>query len=152
MNRTKLKSSAPAGSSGIHPGDDRQGCLLWTDQPRGPIPLEEHGDSVVIGGRVFSKSVGEKRQQLEKRIKRHGFDQSMEALAYTWFNRLVAIRFMELHGYLEHGYRVLSDPEGKPTPQILEYAENIELPGLKKKRSSISSLPVTRRANFTGWS
>jgi hypothetical protein len=27
---------------------------------------------------------------------------------YTWFNRLVAIRFMELHGYLDHGYRVLS--------------------------------------------
>ena len=38
----------------------------------------------------------------------HGFEQTMEALAYTWFNRLVAIRFMELHGYLEHGY---SGPE-----------------------------------------
>jgi hypothetical protein len=47
----------------------------------------------------------------------------MEALAYTWFNRLVAIRFMELHGYLEHGYRVLSHPEGKPTPEILEEFE-----------------------------
>ncbi len=35
----------------------------------------------------------------------------MEAFAYTWFNRLVAIRFMELHGYLEHGYRVLSHPD-----------------------------------------
>ena len=35
----------------------------------------------------------------------------MEALAYTWFNRLVAIRFMELHGYLDHGYRVLSHPD-----------------------------------------
>ena len=37
----------------------------------------------------------------------------MEALAYTWFNRFVAIRFMELHGYLDHGYRVLSHPEGQ---------------------------------------
>ena len=34
----------------------------------------------------------------------------MEALAYTWFNRLVAIRYMELHGYFEHGYRVLEPP------------------------------------------
>src|ERR1022692_2487662 len=52
---------------------------------------------------------------------------------YTWFNRLVAIRFIELHGYLEHGYRVLSHPEGKPTPEILEHAEHIELPGLTKE-------------------
>jgi len=31
----------------------------------------------------------------------------MEAIAYTWFNRFAAIRYMELHGYLDHGYRVL---------------------------------------------
>ena len=40
---------------------------------------------------------------------------------------------MELHGYLDHGYRVLSHPEGKPTPEILEHAEHVELPGLKKE-------------------
>ena len=43
---------------------------------------------------------------------------------------------MELHGYLDHGYRVLSHPEGKPTPEILEHAEHVDLPGLKKERSS----------------
>ncbi len=53
----------------------------------------------------------------EERVKRLGFEQAMEAFAYTWFNRLVAIRFMELHGYLEHGYRVLSHPDGKLTPR-----------------------------------
>ena len=52
-------------------------------------------------------------------------------MAYTWFNRFVAIRFMELHGYLDHGYRVLSHPDGKATPEILEKAEHVELPGLK---------------------
>ncbi len=35
----------------------------------------------------------------------------MEAMAYTWFNRLVAIRYME-HHLLEHGFRVLSHPDG----------------------------------------
>jgi hypothetical protein len=59
----------------------------------------------------------------------------MEAMAYTWFNRMVAIRFMELHGYLDHGYRVLSHPEGKQTPEILEHAEHVELPGLKRDRA-----------------
>ena len=87
----------------------------------------------VIGGGASPCTSAEKRKQLEERIKRHGFEQTMEALAYTWFNRLVAIRFMELHGYLDHGYRVLSHPEGKPTPEILEHAEHVELPGLKKE-------------------
>ena len=87
----------------------------------------------VIAGREHPRAVAKKRKQLEDRIKRHGFEQTMEAMAYTWFNRLVAIRFMELHGYLEHGYRVLSHPEGKPTPEILEHAEHVDLPGLKQE-------------------
>jgi hypothetical protein len=40
---------------------------------------------------------------------------------------------MELHSYLDHGYRVLSHPEGKPTPEILEHAEHVDLPGLEKE-------------------
>ena len=59
----------------------------------------------------------------------------MEALAYTWFNRFVAIRFMEIHGYLEHGYRVLSHPDPvKTIPEILELAEHVDLPGLSKEK------------------
>jgi len=56
----------------------------------------------------------------------------MEEAAYTWFNRFAAIRYMELHGYLEHGYRVLSHPEGKPQPEIIEHADHVDLPGLKR--------------------
>ena len=71
------------------------------------------------------------------RIKRHGFEQTMEALAYTWFNRLVAIRFMELHGYLDARLPSPEQPrQAKPTPEILEHAEHVELPGLDKRRSS----------------
>jgi type II restriction/modification system DNA methylase subunit YeeA len=95
--------------------------------------MTEKGDVVLIAGKPFPKAIGDKRKRLEDRIKRNGFEQTMEAMAYTWFNRLVAIRFMELHGYLEHGYRVLSHPEGKPTPEILEHAEHVELQGLKKE-------------------
>src|SRR5206468_1008651 len=94
----------------------------------------------------------------EGRVQRDGFEQTMEAMAYTWFNRLVAIRFMELHGFLDHGYRVLSaaksttdsteDTDGKRNPasslsvksvlsvvalpEILQHAEHVELPGLKR--------------------
>ena len=111
-------------------------------------PVVERGDVAVIAARAFPKSIAQKRKQLEDRIKRHGFEQTMEALAYTWFNRLVAIRFMELHGYLDHGYRVLSHPEGKPTPEILEHAEHVELPGLKPETAIDLKLAGNKEAEL----
>ena len=70
------------------------------------------------------------RQKLVERVEAQGFDRTMEAIAYIWFNRLIAIRYMELHGYLEHGYRVLSHPEGLNRPEILDHAAEVDLPGL----------------------
>lgn len=132
MNRTKLKNYAPqARRDFIQAMTDRAAYYGLT--AKNTEPVAERGDVAVIGGREFPRAVAKKRKSLEDRIKRHGFEQTMEAMAYTWFNRLVAIRFMELHGYLEHGYRVLSHPEGKPTPEILEHAEHVDLPGLKKE-------------------
>jgi hypothetical protein len=132
MNRTNLKNYAPqARRDFIQAMKDRAAYFGLTDTKSEPVVVK--GDVAVIGGRSFPIAVAKKRKALEDRIKRHGFEQTMEAMAYTWFNRLVAIRFMELHGYLEHGYRVLSHPEGKPTPEILEHAEHVELPGLKKE-------------------
>jgi type II restriction/modification system DNA methylase subunit YeeA len=132
MNRAKLKSYAPqARRDFIQAMTDRAAYFGLTVTKTEPVV--EKGDVAVIGGRSFPIAVAKKRKALEDRIKRHGFEQTMEAMAYTWFNRLVAIRFMELHGYLEHGYRVLSHPEGKPTPEILEHAEHVDLPGLKKE-------------------
>jgi type II restriction/modification system DNA methylase subunit YeeA len=132
MNRTKLKNYAPqARRDFIQAMTDRAAFYGLTANKIEPVV--ERGDVAVIAGREHPRAVAKKRKQLEDRIKRHGFEHTMEALAYTWFNRLVAIRFMELHGYLEHGYRVLSHPEGKPTPEILEHAEHVDLPGLKKE-------------------
>ncbi len=130
MNRTKLKNYSPqARRDFIQAMTDRAAFYGLTAKKTEPVV--ERGDVAVIAGREHPRTVAKKRKQLEDRIKRHGFEQTMEALAYTWFNRLVAIRFMELHPYLDHGYRVLSHPEGKPTPEILEHAEHVELPGLK---------------------
>lgn len=133
MDRTKLKNYAPQARRGfIQAMVDRAAYYGLTSDKTEPVV--EKGDVAVIGGRSFPIAVARKRKALEDRIKRHGFQQTMEAMAYTWFNRLVAIRYMELHGYLDHGYRVLSHPEGKPTPEILEHAEHVDFPGLKKDR------------------
>ena len=93
--------------------------------------VEQAGDVLLIGGQPFPASFAKQRSVLAQRIQQQGFSVVVEALAYTWFNRLVAIRFMELKGYLSHGYRVLSHSEGQQ-PEILEHAQHLDLPGLDK--------------------
>ncbi len=97
------------------------------------IPSETKGDFIFISGRPFPKSIEKKRNDLIARVEKAGFDQTMEEIAYTWFNRFMAIRFMEVNGYLSHGYRALSHPEGHNEPELLEKAQFIEkLDGLEK--------------------
>jgi hypothetical protein len=134
MNLSKLKTYAPeARRDFIQAMTDRAAFYGLTAKKIEPVDVR--GDVAVIAGRDHPRAIAGKRQKLEARVARDGFDQTMEAMAYTWFNRLVAIRFMELHGYLDHGYRVLSHPDGKLMPEILEHAEHVELPGLTKDRA-----------------
>ncbi|MCY4587729.1 MAG: BREX-1 system adenine-specific DNA-methyltransferase PglX [Bryobacterales bacterium] len=97
-------------------------------------PVVEKVDVILIGAHAFPLNAAAPRRLLEDRVRRDGFEQVMEAMAYTWFNRFAAIRYMELHGYLDHGYRVLSHPEGRPYPEILEYAADVDLPDLDREK------------------
>ncbi len=68
------------------------------------------------------------REKLMSEIKEKGYEQVIEEVAYTWFNRLIALRFMEVNDYLPTGVRVLSSKEeGKDEPDIIKEALNIEL-------------------------
>jgi len=95
---------------------------------------EIKGDVLLIGGRPFPVSVAKPRAALVGITKSKGFQQVMEQMAYSWFNRLCAIRYMELKDYLGHGRRVLSHPEHDAGFQILEECLDIELPGLDQKK------------------
>ena len=61
-----------------------------------------------------------KRERIIDLVKRQGYQNVIEEFAYTWFNRFVALRFMEVHGFLSHGFRVLSNPAGGIEPEILK--------------------------------
>ena len=143
MNRSQLEAYAPqARLDFIQAMKDRAafyGLAAKTIQP-----VVERGDVVVIAGREHPRAVAKMRKQLEDRITQHGFEQTMEALAYTWFNRFVAIRYMELHGYFDHGYRVLSHPEGHGHPEILDHAAEVYLPGLDRAQAVELKLDGTR--------
>ncbi len=93
---------------------------------------EIQGDLFILNGKAFPRSVANQRNRLISRIANEGFGQVMEAVAYTWFNRLLAIRYMEVHDYFDHGCRVLSNLNGHAEPEFLEKATSVDLPGLNQ--------------------
>ena len=88
----------------------------------------------VIGGGVLSDDEFEQRRMLIVHIRRDGYKQVMEEVAYTWFNRFIALRFMEVNGYLPSYVRVFSNESGAFDPQILAEALHAELYGLDMEK------------------
>ena len=133
MNKNKLKVYAPqAREEFIKIVTERAAYFGITAKKIEPCQIK--GDYAFISGKPFPKSTEKSREELVKRIESKGFSQVIEEAAYTWFNRFAAIRFMELNGYLSHGYRVLSHPQGQSEPEILEKAHYLErLDGLEKE-------------------
>ena len=94
---------------------------------------ENKTDLETIGDRLLSKTEKEQRIQLISQIRQKGYTQVMEEAAYTWFNRFVALRFMEVNGYLPSKVRVFTDESGSFKPEILKEAMTIELDGLDRQ-------------------
>ena len=69
--------------------------------------VDVYADS--IDGVLLSAVEKRQRQALITQIEAKGFEQVVEEVAYTWFNRFCALRFMEVNGYLPSNTRVLSD-------------------------------------------
>lgn len=80
------------------------------------------GDYTVIEGDAtsYAKDLYAKREVIIAYIKNDGYNAVIEEFAYTWFNRFVALRFMEVHDFLPHGFRVLSSRDGGVEPEILK--------------------------------
>jgi len=133
MNTNKIKTYAPKARRDFIAAVTRRAAKFGLTA-KGSSPVREEGQLVFIEGQPYPRSVGAQRAKLAARIRQQGFQQVMEAAAYTWFNRFAAIRFMELHGYLDHSFRVLSHPGGGALPEILEQAQHVDLPGLDRQR------------------
>lgn len=128
MNKTNLKAYAPQARRDFIAAVAARANLLGISAA-GAAPASVRGDLVIIEGREWPAKVNAQRAKLVRRIERRGFEQAMEEVAYTWFNRFAALRYMELHGYLDHGWRVLSSRDGG-LPEILRHASDVSLPGL----------------------
>ena len=84
----------------------------------------------MLDGSVLSAQEVGQRNALISRISKIGYRQTMEEAAYTWFNRLIAIRYMQQHSLLPVSMRVLPEAPGA-LPQILREAQDVSLPGVE---------------------
>ena len=86
---------------------------------------EQKGEIYVLSNEKHSLSLTneeyQKRELLIKRIKELSLEQVIEESAYTWFNRIIAIRYMEINDYLpltkdnqSLGIRILSSKDNTP--------------------------------------
>ncbi|WP_419887593.1 BREX-1 system adenine-specific DNA-methyltransferase PglX [Neobacillus niacini] len=88
----------------------------------------ESSDAIFIDGRQLSKEEKTQRDKLIARINQLGFKQVMEEVAYNWFNRFTALRFMEVNDYLPTGVRVLSSSNpNSADPDMLNEALELDL-------------------------
>lgn len=100
------------------------------------ITEDGFGDSVADSVRGMVLTAAEKRQRrgLIDQIRQKGYQEVMEEVAYTWFNRFSALRFMEVNGYLPTHVRVFTDDSNAFKPQILTEAIHMEFDGLDMEK------------------
>ena len=68
----------------------------------------------------------EHRDTLVEQVNKKGFEQVIEEVAYTWFNRFMGLRYMEVNDYLPSGVRILSsEVDGKTEPDVLTKVSEI---------------------------
>jgi hypothetical protein len=128
MNKSNLKSYAPKARVDFIAAVTARANLLGINE-NGASEATVRGEIAIIEGREWPSKVAYQRDILIDRISKHGFKQAMDEIAYTWFNRFAALRYMELHDYLDHGWRLLSSRDGG-LPEILGHASEVTFAGL----------------------
>ena len=91
-------------------------------------------DAATANGRVLTDRERSQRRDLVEAVQAKGYAEVMEEAAYTWFNRFIALRYMEVNDYLPTHVRVFSNAAGAFEPEILREALHLDLPGLDRQR------------------
>ena len=103
---------------------------ITVDEIKEPISKAEGMETYDYGAgqyTIYDEDI-KKRESLVREINNKGFENVVEEVAYTWFNRIIAIRYMEVNDYLPERTRVLSSEiEGKLEPDIITEALDLDL-------------------------
>lgn len=105
------------------------------------LECRENGDYLLIGGNAYPRSIKPAYQALIAKIAKIGYAETINEIAYTWFNRMIALRYMELHNMLSHGYKIIGNPD---RPEIMQNAAALDMPGLDKNKITDMLLDGTK--------
>lgn len=128
MNKTALKNFAVNARNELREKITVKALQLGISEDRVKKADIQSSDAIYIDGKQLDKDEKNQRDALIARIDKIGFNQVMEEVAYTWFNRFTALRFMEVNNYLPTKIRVLSSSNsGSFEPDIVQEALNVDL-------------------------
>ena len=134
MNKSSVKKFATSARKSLIDSIKRQALLYGISKDKIISPTLSSDDAVIINGKVYPKETKEQLSKLTARLSRIGYDNLIEEVAYTWFNRFIALRFMEVNRYLPINTLVMSSSQkGKTEPDILADALKLNLPLNKDK-------------------
>lgn len=144
MDKTILKNFAVNSRNKLIEDTIYRLSLLGITEDEIQDPIEANGmQTFQIGGTNFSIYDDDinKRKEIIEDIESKGFNNFVEEVAYTWFNRIIAIRYMEVNNYLPTKTRVLSsETKGKIEPDILTDALDIDLDYTQEEKELIFKL------------
>ena len=87
-----------------------------------------------VNGRLLTSDEKKQLNELIIEVKKNGYDHVIEEVAYTWFNRFIALRYMEVNNYLPQRIRVFTNDNNEFRPDLLTDAIHVELDGLDKQK------------------
>ncbi|HHT7462045.1 TPA: BREX-1 system adenine-specific DNA-methyltransferase PglX [Klebsiella pneumoniae] len=139
MNTSNIKKYAPVARKQFRDAVMQKLTTLGIEaDKKGNLQIAQAtdlGDQVRYGQFSLDKALASRRERLVKRAEKQGYDVLVEHIAYTWFNRFCAIRYMELHGYLDHGFRMLSHSTLEGGFEVLDHVPEVaDALGLDKAR------------------
>ena len=89
-----------------------------------------------INDRLLSSDEKSQLNELVNEVRKNGFEHVIEEVAYTWFNRFIALRYMEVNNYLPRDLRVrvFTNENNEFKPEILSEALHLEMNGLDTQK------------------
>ncbi|WP_332834329.1 BREX-1 system adenine-specific DNA-methyltransferase PglX [Escherichia coli] len=147
MNTNNIKKYAPQARNDFRDAVIQKLTTLGiAADKKGNLQIAEAetiGETVRYGQFDYPLSTLPRRERLVKRAREQGFEVLVEHCAYTWFNRLCAIRYMELHGYLEHGFRMLSHPETPAAFEVLDHVPEVAEALLPENKAQLVEMKLS---------
>lgn len=127
VNKTELKNFAIQSRIKLIEQVKTKALMYGIDE-KNELEIQEQFGQLMINDKPYPLYMKPAFNSLKNQLKQKGYKQLVEEVAYTWFNRIIAIRYMEIHDYLPEKVNVLSSNVGRVDPDILFEYETMDLP------------------------